>query len=116
MSDIDTRLWKLTGEINDAGWLVSGLHQIDNDHWMASVRKRNHFTSGQGHGLDPVAALADAWVNRKKPEPDRQALHDPIMEKPERVKRERARADDDAPRKIERARADERPRIKRIRA
>jgi hypothetical protein len=93
--DIHERFDKLVREINRTGWLVAGLHQIDDDHWQASVRKKGHFVSGIAQGRDPVAALADAWVHRKNPDRDRMPVHD-LMEKPrersetrERVSRER---------------------------
>jgi hypothetical protein len=93
--DIHERFDKLVNEINRAGWLIAGLHQIDDEHWQASVRKKGAFVSGIAQGRDPVAALADAWVHRKSPDRDRMPVQDPIMDKPwesetrERVGRER---------------------------
>lgn len=86
---MSAELDQLVEEINHAGWLISGLHQIDNAHWMASVRKKWHFSSGYGQGRDPVEAVREAWEKRKKPERDRMAVQEPTCEPPWKPARER---------------------------
>jgi hypothetical protein len=83
-------LTELVDEINSAGWLVSGLYQIDKSYWNASVRKWGHFTSGYGEGTDPVSALTEAWSRRKNPDKDRAPVQDPIRTPPgAKIKRQR---------------------------
>lgn len=65
-------LLKLIREINEAGWQVSTFNQfIESDMWLASVRKVGSYPSGFAQSVDPYAALAQAWVTRRDPLPDR---------------------------------------------
>lgn len=54
---------ELIHQINNAGWIVSGLYQADR-RWHASIRKAKQMTSSYGIADDPEEALALAFARR----------------------------------------------------
>lgn len=64
-------LRELIYEINDKGWQVSTLNQLQDGKWLSSVRKPGYFPSGFGQADDSLIALQRAWDSRKEPIEDR---------------------------------------------